>query len=102
MGDDDTTADLARLGLSLTRRPVCPFVPWPDLYDAERVGREMELTFANAAGDTLALRRDDAGEIALADGRRARIALGTAREFQPGEDPDRPPMSYSFLLTLTP
>jgi hypothetical protein len=101
-GDDDTTADLALLGLTLSRRPVCPFVPWPDLYDAERVGREMELTFANTAGETLALRRGEAGEIALPDGRRARITLGTAREFQPAEDPDHPPMRYSFVLTLTP
>jgi hypothetical protein len=99
---DDTTADLALLGLTLSRRPVCPFVPWPDLYDAERVGREMELTFANTAGETLALRRGEAGEIALPDGRRARITLGTAREFQPAEDPDHPPMRYSFVLTLTP
>ena len=101
VGDDDTTADLARLGLRLSRRPVCPYVPWPDIDEPERVGREMELTFTNEAGDDLALRRGEAGEIALPDGRRAHITLGNAREYQPGVDPDRPPMHYSFLLTVT-
>lgn len=102
VGDEDTTADLTRLGLTLSRRPVCPYVPWPDIHEPERVGREMELTFTNEAGDDLALRRGEAGDIALPDGRRAHITLGMAREFQPGVDPDRPPMHSSFLLTVTP
>jgi hypothetical protein len=105
----DTRTDLAKLGLTLTPEAVCPPVPWPefgmeDEFHPEHTvfGRELAFTFANGAGDTLTLRRGEQGEIGLPDGRRARIVLTMAREYQP--DPNNPYVGlyHSFLLTIAP
>ncbi len=100
----DTRADLARLGLTLTYEPVCPFVPWP-AFGSDEVpffGREVAFTFTNGAGDTLTLRRAKRGDIALSDGRVAHIDLETAREYvhRPGDE--SPFLLHQFLLTIAP
>jgi hypothetical protein len=104
-----TRAHLARLGVTLTHEPICPLTPWPNFGAGDvhfppgsAIGRELAFTFANGAGDTLTLRRGEQGEIGLSDGRRARIVLTMAREYQP--DPNTPYVGlyHSFLLTIAP
>jgi hypothetical protein len=98
----DTNADLARVGLTVSYVPICPYVPWRDGYSSGRVARELAFTFANDVGAALTLAPGEQGEIPLPDGRRASIALGAAREWLPDDRADAPSLYHRFLLTIAP